>query len=370
MTVGELAVLDDRYTLNELVASGGMADVYRATDQVLHRQVAVKVLRDSTHGSQRDRFVDEARMLASLSHPGLVTLLDAGVQGDQPYLVMELVEGPTLAGEITAGALDPTRVARIGAELAAALDYAHRAGVVHRDVKPSNVLLCDDGRVLLADFGIARLVDATDHHTSPGEAIGSPAYLAPEQVTGEPLTPAADIYSLGLVLLECLTGARVYLGSPIEAAVARLSSSPEIPVTLEEDWRTLITRMTEREPQARPGAAEVAASLGPALPAAGEPEHTKVLDLATLTQASARLSAESHTTSERGPAVLADRRRRLGLLALGVLAAVVLAVVVVVVLTQSDPHRSAPATPLPSGVPSQLQQPLRDLHRAVDGTPR
>ncbi|MFL6021987.1 MAG: serine/threonine-protein kinase, partial [Marmoricola sp.] len=258
MTIDQSALLDDRYRLDERIGTGGMAEVYRATDQVLNRRVAVKVLREVHEPVERIRFVEEARTLASLDHPGLITLLDAGIQGERPYLVMTLVDDATLSSRIARGALEPAEVAAIGAQVARALAYAHRQGIVHRDVKPSNVLLSSDGRALLADFGIARLIGSTDHHTRTGDAIGSPAYLAPEQVTGDELTAAVDIYSLGLVLLEALTGQRAYPGTPVEAAVARLNAAPTMPESLDPQWRDLLARMTHRLPEDRPSAGEVA----------------------------------------------------------------------------------------------------------------
>ncbi|MCW2755834.1 MAG: pknB 3 [Marmoricola sp.] len=240
-----------------------MADVHRATDRLLHREVAVKVLRPtSTSETERARFAGEARTLAVLNHPGLVTLLDAGFDDDQPFLVMELIEGPTLARRIQEdGPMPPAEVAVIGAQLADALACAHAAGIVHRDVKPSNILVRADGSAVLTDFGIARLLDSADQHTNPGDTIGSPAYLSPEQVTGAAPTPAVDVYSLGLVLLEALTGLRSYSGPPIEAALARLTTPPVIPGSLEVFWRDLLTRMTRREPTERPSAREVLATL-------------------------------------------------------------------------------------------------------------
>src|SRR5829696_6333993 len=201
MTADQPQVLDDRYALDELIGRGGMADVYRGTDRVLLRPVAVKLLREVAEEEHRDRFIEEARTLASLSHPNLVTLLDAGILVGRPYLVMELASGRTLSACISDGPIDADRMVGIGRQLADALAYAHARGVVHRDVKPSNVLVCDGDRVLLADFGIARLIGDAQHHTRSGDTIGSPAYLAPEQAAREPLTPAADIFSLGLVLL-------------------------------------------------------------------------------------------------------------------------------------------------------------------------
>ncbi|MFL6061278.1 MAG: serine/threonine-protein kinase [Marmoricola sp.] len=365
-TVAHPAVLDDRYVLNGRLGSGGMADVYRATDRVLHRQVAVKILRDTAEGKNRTRFADEARTLASLNHPGLITLLDAGFQGDHPYLVMELAEGATLSEAIASGSLEPVEVARIGAELATALDYAHGAGVVHRDVKPSNVLLCDDGRVLLADFGIARLIGSTDHHTRTGEAIGSPAYLAPEQVAGDLLTPAVDVFSLGLVLLEALTGVRAYAGTPIEAAVARLTASPEIPPSVSADWRDLIEAATHRDPDMRPTAAEIATRLVPIVGSAVDPgphagpEHTQVLDLSQGLPDVAPFAPL--------PPVVAPRRtvdRRMVLVGVAVAVVAGLLVLLVAVLAGSGGSGSSPTTPVPSGVPSNLQGPLGNLHHAI-----
>jgi serine/threonine protein kinase len=252
----------DRYALGPVIGSGGMADVHRATDQLLHREVAVKVLRPtSTSETERARFAGEARTLAALNHPGLVTLLDAGVDGDHPFLVMELIEGPTLLRRLRDdGPLSPADAAKIGAQLADALACAHAAGIVHRDVKPSNIMLRPDGSAVLTDFGVARLLGSAEQHTNPGDTIGSPGYLAPEQVTGAAPTPAVDVYSLGLVLLEALTGVRSYSGPPLEAALARLTTQPVVPESLDGFWRDLLLRMTRREPAERPSAREVMAS--------------------------------------------------------------------------------------------------------------
>jgi serine/threonine protein kinase len=267
-------VLADRYDLGERLGTGGMADVFRATDRVLQREVAVKVMRETADSeTDRQRFTSEARMLAGLSHRNLVMVLDAGTTTDQPYLVMELVEGRTLSER--AAALSPDELADVGAQVADALAYAHTKGVVHRDVKPGNVLLGDDGRVKLADFGIARLLGDTVRHTRTGHAIGTAAYLAPEQVRGEDITPAADVYALGLVLLEVLTGERAFPGSPTESALARLHRDPELPASLSAPWRDVLSRMTARTPSARPSGPEVAAALRGLDAAAGS---TRVLD--------------------------------------------------------------------------------------------
>ena len=393
MTIDQSTLLDERYRLDERIGTGGMADVFRATDEVLNRKVAVKVLREVSDATQRNRFIEEARTLAGLDHPGLITLLDAGIRGERPYLVMTLVEGDTLSSRIASGPLQPDEVAALGSQVARALAYAHGQGVVPRDVKPSNVLLCGDGRALLADFGIARLVGATDHHTRTGEAIGSPAYLAPEQVTGEELTPALDIYSLGLVLLEALTATRAYPGSPVEAAIARLNAAPRVPDSLLPAWRDLIVQMTQRDPQARPSALEVADQLesaplagarGPlALAPEEEPveddaEHTSVLptgafDLAVPAAASTVYGVPLGDSHEVSPAPVRTRmpRPRLNPFAVVlVLVAVGVVVALAVLLNGGGEATSPDRTTVPSGVPSKYQAPLSDLHDAVNGAAR
>lgn len=251
-------LLDGRYRLGVMLGSGGVAEVYRAFDERLHRDVAIKLFRGDV-ADQLQRHQDEMRTLARLDHPGLVTVLDAGEDdaSHRPYLVMALVEGPTLAEELRYGALPTDRVAELGIALADALAYVHSQGLIHRDVKPANVLISADGRVHLADFGIARLVDAS-HVTNAGEVVGTPAYFAPEQVTGEPVGPPADVYALGLVLLECLTGRREYEGAPMEVAMARLNRPPAIPPSLPVPWRDVLGGMTARLPNGRLSAAHVA----------------------------------------------------------------------------------------------------------------
>ncbi len=254
--------LDERYVLDAVVGRGGVGDVHRATDTLLHRPVAVKVLRERTATEvDRARFRSEARTLAALMHPGLVTVLDVGDTEGRPYLVMELVEGSTLSGVLADGPLPVAESARVLARVAEALAYAHDRGVVHRDVKPGNVLLGDDGRVKLADFGIARLVGDNVRHTLPGTLIGTVAYLAPEQVTGDELTQAVDVYALGLVLLESVTGVKAYTGSVVEAAMARLSRPPHVPSELPGRLRDLVRAMTATDPRLRPSAGQVADEL-------------------------------------------------------------------------------------------------------------
>jgi len=215
-----------RYRLQGLLGRGGMAEVYRAHDTVLDRPVALKVFSPTVQADgDRDRFRAEVHLLASLSHPNLVALYDAGTDEARPWCALQLVDGGTLA-DVPVPA-PPARLARIAADIACALDHVHAYGVVHRDVKPGNVLL-GGGRAYLADFGIARLVDG-GRLTQTGLMLGTAAFLSPEQVRGEGATPASDVYALGLVLLESLTGRREYEGLPVEAAMARLNRDPVVP---------------------------------------------------------------------------------------------------------------------------------------------
>ena len=252
------AVIGGRYRLDVLVGRGGTAEVWAATDTQLDRTVALKLV-TIAHDESAARAADEARTLAQLSHPNLVQVFDAGTDGaGRPWVVMEYVDGDTLGDAMRKGPLPIAQVTEVGIAVADALAHVHATGLVHRDVKPGNVLL---GRTpKLTDFGIARLVDAAKV-TSTGLMVGTAAYLAPEQVAGEPVGPAVDVYALGLVLLEVLTGKREYDGPPVEAAMARLHRGPEIPTTLPTGWAGLITAMTARQPQNRPTASDVAAAL-------------------------------------------------------------------------------------------------------------
>lgn len=253
-------VLSGRYRLGARIGSGGMADVYEGVDTRLRRPVAVKVFRPGPDPQTEDRLTAEAVLLARLQHPGLVTVYDAGRHDNRTYLVMQLIKGTTLRSLLACGALPERRVADVGAALARVLAYVHRAGVVHRDIKPSNILLDTTGAPHLADFGIARLANAT-RHTAPDVLIGTAAYLAPEQVEGRRIGPAADVYALGLVLLECLKGELEYPGSPLEAAVARLHRPPEVPTWLPPELAALLRAMTAQDPEARPDAEQCAQAL-------------------------------------------------------------------------------------------------------------
>jgi hypothetical protein len=260
-------VLGGRYRLEELIGEGGMGSVWRATDDVLEREVAVKVFW-AVAGKETDatRRESEKRLLASVSHPSLVTLFDAHLSRDGlSFLVMEHVDGGTLSSLIERGPIASRDAASLATDLGEALHVVHRAGIIHRDVKPANILLRPPltvdhtFRAVLADFGIAHMADAT-RVTTPGLAMGTAAYISPEQVRGHAPTPASDIYSLGLVLLEALSGSRAFPAqTPIEAISVRLTVSPTVPGRWGYGWRSLLSAMTALDPDARPTAVEVAA---------------------------------------------------------------------------------------------------------------
>ncbi|MGW0336503.1 protein kinase domain-containing protein [Streptomyces sp. NPDC003011] len=263
-------VLSGRYRLDGLLGSGGAADVHRGFDLRLRRPVAVKVFRPDTgiDTGIEDNVHGEAVILARLHHPGLVTAYDAGRHNGRVFLVMQLIEGITLRQRIAEGPLAPGATAALGADLAHALAHAHEAGVVHRDVKPSNILLDASQRPYLTDFGISRLLDATTR-TATGTLVGTAAYLSPEQVLGQPVGRPADIYALGLVLLECLTGRLEYDGGPLEAAIARLHRQPALPHCLPDQLASLLRDMTSLDEQNRPTARDCAGALAALADTAG-----------------------------------------------------------------------------------------------------
>ena len=286
-------VLGGRYLLGGVIGRGGMSTVYTARDQNLGRDVALKLFAPQTaDADELKRQEAEIRLLATLNHPSLVTLFDAGVDTrvpDQPrpFLTMELVDGQDLRSRLRHSRVPLDEVSVIGAGVADALAYVHGLGIIHRDIKPANILLIqvrpgEPVRPKLTDFGIARIVDGT-RLTATGTMVGTAAYLSPEQAMGSPLSPASDIYSLGLVLLECIKGTVEYPGSAVESAVARLHRAPEIPADLPAQWQHLLASMTALEPLERPSAADLEVALRHALvspdsaPGDLAEEHTRVL---------------------------------------------------------------------------------------------
>ena len=266
----------ERYRFERLLGEGGMASVHLAHDAELDRRVAVKVLAAHFAGDAeiRARFLREGRLAARLTHPNVVAVYDAGERDGTPFLVMEHVEGETLAERLRRdGPLPPDEAVRVALGACAGLEHAHAAGLVHRDVKPQNLLLTRDGTVKVADFGIARAVDGTQL-TQAGTILGTAAYLAPEAATGGEIGPPADVYSLGAVLYELLSGQPPFEDPSLEALAARHSGAapasppplpPHVPEELEEAVMRALARLPEYRPQsARAFAAELRAALGEA----------------------------------------------------------------------------------------------------------
>ncbi len=337
-------VLAERYELGELLGSGAMAEVRRAWDTRLRRQVAVKLFRAGSEVGDVLRFDNEIKTLAGLSHPGLVQVHDAGTTADTPFVVLQLVDGCTLRDRIAGGRLAADDVRRFGADLADALAHVHARGVMHRDIKPSNILIDRDGNAHLADFGLARLIGTT-RLTRPDQLVGTAAYLAPEQVRGDDFGCPVDIYALGLVLLECLTGKREYQGSEIEAAVARLHRQPTIPDELPADLKRLLTLMTSLSPRRRPTAAECAGALR-------EPRGTSTL-----------LDAPIHP---RRPIRLLVTSAALALFtAAGITAAVLPAPPPA---ESSPPPTTTPATPVPTSAPAAVSPQPQNIPSPVAPT--
>ena len=232
----EQRVLSDRYALISHLARGGMADVFVGRDQLLDRQVAVKVLHGEYAANEAfvERFRREAQAAANLAHPNVVNIYDWGRDRGVYYMVMELIEGRNLRDILRSeGALLPRRVAEIGIEVAAALSAAHERGLVHRDIKPANVLLTTDGSVKVTDFGIARAWDDSEQLTRTGAVIGTATYFSPEQAQGHTADGRSDLYSLGVVMYELLTGSPPFSGeSPVAVAYQHVREAASHPSQL------------------------------------------------------------------------------------------------------------------------------------------
>ena len=272
-------VLAGRYRMIRHVASGGMGQVWEAVDETLERQVALKIMHPHTQDEIAlvERFRDEAKFAAQLSHPNTVTIHDFGEHEGLFFLVMEFVDGPTLAGVLAAGPLPAEDVRRLLGQLASALAVAHDAGIIHRDIKPANILISGD-QARLMDFGIARSIDS-DSRTMTGNVLGTAHYLSPEQAMGQTVGPPTDVYGLGVLAHEMLSASKPFdKGTPIATALAHVQEPPPpLPDDTPADLEQLITACLAKEPEERPTAALIAHLLteqqaeAAAAPATAEP---------------------------------------------------------------------------------------------------
>jgi serine/threonine protein kinase len=367
----EPLVLTDRYELAELLGRGGMGEVRLAEDRRLGRQVAVKLLRSDLAANPRvrSRFEDEARAAAQLAHPNVVAVFDTGEHEGIPFIVMERLPGRTLADEITQGPLSAERAPEVAMQVLGALGAAHAAGIIHRDVKPGNILLTDGSIVKVGDFGIAKGAEGLDR-TTAGMVLGTPCYVAPERLAGQPATAASDIYSVGVLLYEALSGASPFT-APDALGVAHQVSTGEVRplLSVRPDADPQLVAVVERamafDPHARfSSAAAMAAALQPteADDANATQALTGVVDAPDSTQVLA--------APVQAPVELRPHRTRVPL---GWVAVVLLLLVLGLAIMMSrggsaQPASSTTATTTlapPSSLPPGLDSTLSDLDGAV-----
>ncbi|WP_314503166.1 serine/threonine-protein kinase [uncultured Microbacterium sp.] len=258
-----------RYELESRIAIGGMGEVWEATDHVIGRTVAIKILKDEYMGDPGflERFRAEARHAALVNHEGIASVFDYGEEAGSAFLVMELVPGEALSTILERdGSLSTDKTLDIVAQTSAALQAAHAAGLVHRDIKPGNLLITPDGRVKITDFGIARIADQVPL-TATGQVMGTVQYLSPEQASGHPASPATDTYSLGIVAYESLAGKRPFTGeSQVAIAMAQINEqAPPLPATVAEPVQNLVMAMIAKKPEERPASAAAVARAATAL---------------------------------------------------------------------------------------------------------
>ena len=263
------ATFGGRYELDSRIAVGGMGEVWEATDHVIGRTVAIKILKDEYMGDPGflERFRAEARHAALVNHEGIASVFDYGEENGSAFLVMELVPGEALSTILEREtSLSTDKTLDIVAQTSAALQAAHAAGLVHRDIKPGNLLITPDGRVKITDFGIARIADQVPL-TATGQVMGTVQYLSPEQASGHPASPATDIYSLGIVAYESLAGKRPFTGeSQVAIAMAQINEqAPPLPATVAQPVQNFVSAMIAKKPEERPGSAATVARAATAL---------------------------------------------------------------------------------------------------------
>jgi serine/threonine-protein kinase len=363
--VADETIIADRYRLVRRISRTEMAEVYEAVDQVLDRKVAVKLLLPelATNTDFVTRFQREARAAASLNHPNIVAVYDFGTHESSHFIVMEFIDGPTLADVIRDEApLPDSRAAEIGMEIAAALAAAHQQGIVHRDVKPGNVLLGSGGIVKVADFGIARAVSGqTSELTRPGTIVGSVSYVSPEQAMGGEIGTASDLYSLGAVLYVMTTGHPPFVAdTPVAVAHQHVHQEPTPPTELNPDlspaFAALVMRALAKDPAARPPSAEamrqelLGVVEGATAPEVTSPEATSVMNAPT--QSSTQVLTSAMPPTAAGRAVSEDDRRRRAALAAVVAFVLAVAVIALIAFIASAVRNNSnpPATTLPTTI--------------------
>ena len=316
MDVGTM--LGGRYAMRSRIAGGGMGEVWEATDHVIGRTVAIKILKDEYMGDPGflERFRAEARHAALVNHEGIASVFDYGEENGSAFLVMELVPGEALSTILEReGSLSTDKTLDIVAQTAAALQAAHAAGLVHRDIKPGNLLITPDGRVKITDFGIARIADQVPL-TATGQVMGTVQYLSPEQASGHPASPATDIYSLGIVAYECLAGKRPFTGeSQVAIAMAQINEQPPpLPATIPEPVQNLVMAMIAKKPDERPASAAAVARACQALRrgdvAAAAAAVPAVATGAIVTDAATQLLGTTDATTRLMPAGAATEPER------------------------------------------------------------
>jgi eukaryotic-like serine/threonine-protein kinase len=390
----QIETIGDRYRLGERLGHGGMGEVFAAHDLRLDREVALKLLRAdlAEQDGMRERVVAEARLAARLSHPHVVGVLDTGEQDGRPFVVMERLSGRTLRDELSAGPMPAERVRDVGLQVLRALAAAHELGIVHRDVKPGNVLDAGVGTWKVADFGIAKWVHADQTLTGTGELLGSPSYLAPERIEGQQAEPASDLYAVGVLLYEAMCGRKPFeCDDPFALATAIRDGEFEPPATVLPDADPEIVAVIERamrlDPAERYESAEaMAAAL---LGEAEETDDTTATIAAPVTAPLPRTEAEPGPVPEpqpdgnetvpvprmeqtarlpvQAPAPRPARSRRPSKVALTIVAAV-LAVVVITVLALAvftGPTTPGAGGPGSSSLPAPLDDALTRLEESV-----
>jgi serine/threonine-protein kinase len=347
MDVDDRVVLDGRYEIGRVIGRGGMSVVHRAYDRRLDRAVAVKCFDRSAWATPdgRARFQTEARLAASMSHPDIVRVYDAGFFGDRPYLVMECLTGRTLADDLSHGPLPVARVEEVARRVLHALDAAHTRGVLHRDVKPGNVLFAADGAAKLADFGIATSADRTTTLTEAGTVIGTAQYLAPERLEGARATVRSDLYSVGVLGYEALTGKRPFSGDTPVAVAYAIQHAPVRPI------RTLNAEVPPR----------LAATMTRAMARHADDRFGSANEM---------LGALDHAPTRVLPVVRpthARPRRRPRALLFGSIAALALLIAALAATHHAPKHepRQTVSTGTTPTLPAPLQAPFDELQQAV-----